>query len=280
MKIKKWLASLGLIGLFAVSTVSAKTDPEADRQAFVNYFENRHNGVEISAYANGAYALNQSAYDEWLTIEDFPPYELALGEGEDIWNTPFANGKTYQNCFDTTPEDGLRAKYPHWDDARKQVMTLELAMNECRSANGEKPFGWKKGKIASLSAYVAFQGRGRTIQVSIPNGDALAAYEMGKEFYYTKRGQLAMSCADCHVYNSGNKVRADMLSPALGHSTHFPVYRSKWGAMGTMHRRYGGCNQQVRAKSFKAQGPEYRNLEYFMAYMNNGMEINGPGARK
>ncbi|MGB0809206.1 MAG: hypothetical protein ACPGYJ_09565, partial [bacterium] len=48
MKIKKWLASLGLIGLFAVSTVSAKTDPEADRQAFVNYFENRHNGVEIS----------------------------------------------------------------------------------------------------------------------------------------------------------------------------------------------------------------------------------------
>ena len=26
MKIEKWLASLGLIGLFAVSTVSAKTD--------------------------------------------------------------------------------------------------------------------------------------------------------------------------------------------------------------------------------------------------------------
>ena len=92
---------------FCVSTVSAKTDPEADRQAFVNYFENRHNGVEISAYANGAYALNQAAYDEWLTIEEFPPYELALGEGEDIWNTPFANGKTYQDCFDTTPEDGF-----------------------------------------------------------------------------------------------------------------------------------------------------------------------------
>ena len=89
-----------------------------------------------------------------------------------------------------------------------------------------------------------------------------------------------MSCADCHVYNSGNKVRADMLSPALGHTTHCLVYRSKWVAMGTMHRRYGGCNQQVRAKSFKAQSPEYHNLEYFTAHMNNGMEINGPGARK
>ena len=33
MKIKKWLASLGLIGLFAVSSVSAKTDPETDRKS-------------------------------------------------------------------------------------------------------------------------------------------------------------------------------------------------------------------------------------------------------
>ena len=84
-------------------------------------------------------------------------------------------------------QNGLRAKNPHWDDARKQVITLELALNECRFANGENPFGWKKGKIASLSAYVAFQGRGHAIQVSIPNGDALAAYEMGKEFYYIER---------------------------------------------------------------------------------------------
>ena len=25
-----------------------------------------------------------SAYDEWLTIEEFPPYELALGEGRHL----------------------------------------------------------------------------------------------------------------------------------------------------------------------------------------------------
>ena len=93
MKIKKWLASLGLIGLFAVSSVSAKTDPETDRKSFVDYFKNRHSGVEMSAYMNGAYALNQAAYDEWLSIEEFPPYELALGEGEDIWNTPLPMAK-------------------------------------------------------------------------------------------------------------------------------------------------------------------------------------------
>lgn len=278
MKLKKWLASLGLTAMLA-TTAGAVTDPEADRQAYSDYYAKRH-GIDLTAFVNGAYALNPSAYAEWQTIEEFPPYELALGEGETLWNKRFANGKTFQDCFDTTPEDGLRSKYPHWDDARKQVVTLELALNECLKSNGEKTVRWKKGPIASLSAYVAYQGRGHKIQVSVPNADALNAYEQGKQFYYAKRGQLNMSCADCHVYNSGNRVRAEMLSPGIGHTTHWPVYRSKWGEMGTLHRRFGGCNEQVRAKSFPAQGEEYRNLEYFLAYMSNGMETNGPGARK
>jgi sulfur-oxidizing protein SoxA len=50
--------------------------------------------------------------------------------------------------------------------------------------------------------------------------------------------------------------------------------------MGTLHRRFGGCNGQVRAKPFKAQSVQYRELEYFLAYMSNGLELNGPGARK
>ena len=50
--------------------------------------------------------------------------------------------------------------------------------------------------------------------------------------------------------------------------------------MGTLHRRFDGCNKQVRAKPLASQGEEYRNLEYFLTYMSNGMEVNGPGARK
>jgi sulfur-oxidizing protein SoxA len=75
-------------------------------------------------------------------------------------------------------------------------------------------------------------------------------------------------------------VRSDVLSPALGHTTGWPVYRSKWGELGTLHRRFDGCNRQVRAKAFPAQGEEYRNLEYFLTHMSNGIEYNGPSARK
>jgi sulfur-oxidizing protein SoxA len=175
---------------------------------------------------------------------------------------------------------GVRQNYPYFDVDRKEVITLELAINECREANGEKPLKYAKGPIADISAYMAFTSRGSTIDVEIPNDDALAWYERGKRHFYAKRGQLNMACADCHVYNAGMYVRADKLSPAMGHPSHFPVFRSKWGELGTLHRRYKGCNEQVRAKSFKPQSEEYRALEYFHTYMANGLEINGPGARK
>ena len=123
--------------------------------------------------------------------------------------------------------------------------------------------------------------RGKPISVVIPDDPrALAAYEKGKAFFYAKRGQLNMSCADCHINNAGNKIRADILSPALGQVSHFPAYRSKWGDLGTIQRRYVGCNEQVRAKPYEPQSEEYRDLEYFHSYMSNGLEINGPGSRK
>ena len=162
-----------------------------------------------------------------------------------------------------------------------EVKTLELEINECRKANGEKPLKWKKGPIADISAYMSYTSRGNVFNIVIPDDSrALAAYERGKKHFYTKRGQLNMACADCHYFYAGNKIRADLLSPALGHLTHFPVYRSKWGGLGTTHRRYGGCNAQVRAKPEKAQSAEYRALEYFHTYMSNGLAVNGPGARK
>jgi sulfur-oxidizing protein SoxA len=264
----------------AVVAGAAIAGPAEDRAAFQKYFEQRFPSVEADAYVNGVYALDEASYQQWLQIEEFAPYELAVEEGKTLFETPFANGKTYADCF---PNGGIgvRQNYPYFDTERGEVVTLELAINECRVKNGEEPLSYKKGAIASISAYMAYTSRGAKIDVKIPDDPrAMAAYESGKEFYYSKRGQLNFSCADCHVTNAGMMIRADKLSPALGHPSHFPVYRSKWGEMGTLHRRFDGCNKQVRAAPLPAQGEEYRNLEYFMTYMSNGLEFNGPGARK
>ena len=49
---------------------------------------------------------------------------------------------------------------------------------------------------------------------------------------------------------------------------------------GTIHRRYGGCNKQVRAHPFKAQGEEYKALEFYEAVMNTGIPLKVPSQRQ
>ena len=85
------------------------------------------------------------------------------------------------------------------------------------------------GHIADILSYIRYQSRGQLTKIEIPKDDlkALETYEKGKQFYFVRRGQLNFSCAHCHALNPGNRLRSDILSPAFGHTTHFPVYRSK-----------------------------------------------------
>ncbi len=282
---KTWLTQVAaglLCSLPLAMPLSAATDPAADLKAFQDYFKKTFPSVtDYEEFGNGTYALDAVSRENWEAIEEFPPYEIALEEGEKLFTTPFANGKTYADCLPNGGV-GIKQNYPYFDKASGEVRTLEQDINKCRTDNGEKPYGWKKGKMAALMAHIAYTSRGNVIDVKIPADDprALKAYEEGKHFFYSKRGMLNFSCADCHVSSPGKLLRSDILSPAAGQVTHFPVYRSKWGEMGTMHRRYAGCNKQVRAKPFKPQSRQYRNLEYFHTYMSNGMKINGPGSRK
>ncbi|MDQ7015981.1 MAG: sulfur oxidation c-type cytochrome SoxA [Gammaproteobacteria bacterium] len=277
---KRLFTAAVVIALPLVMAGSAVASPADDSSAIRSYFSKKFPAVELNEFGNGVYAIDKVSRESWEAIEEFPPYETFVDAGEEMWNTAFANGKGYKDCFADGP--GVAHKYPHWDKEKGMVMTLPLAINNCRKANGEKPLKYAKGSINDILSYMTYNSRGHKTNVVIPSDDprAMAAYEEGKQFYFARRGQLNFSCASCHMQNSGNYIRSDILSPALGHTTGFPVYRSKWGTVGTLHRRFKGCNKQVRAKPFKPQGQEYRNLEYFLTYMSNGLELNGPSARK
>jgi len=268
----------GLLLLLLIAPANAA--PEEDKNTFQRFYSERFPHIVFKDFSNGVYALDQDAREQWEALSDFPPYEDALSEGETLFNTPFGNGKTYASCF---KNDGLnrRQHYPFFDPQRKTVVTLELAINECRVNNHEKPLAYKKGVIAKISAYMASTSTDSLINIINPNTpQALAAYNEGKQYFYSKRGQLNFSCANCHIQNAARKIRSETLSPALGHTSHFPVYRLKWASLGTLHRRFDACNKQVRAQPLKGQSETYRNLEYFLSYMSNGLPINGPASRK
>ena len=255
--------------------------PEEDRLAFVEYYKTRFPDIPFAEYANGIYAIDSDARGQWLDIEEFPPYEFSIEQGQERWEAVFANGRTLADCFPQQLNE-IRVSYPRLDEDLGEVVTLEMAINQCRTANEQSPLTYGGDEIIDITAYLAFQGRGKKLDVRVPVDDprALDASESGKRFYYTKRGQLNLACADCHVTSVGQLVRADRLSASLGHTTHFPVYRSKLGEMLSLHKRFAGCVRDVRAKPFALQSTEFRNLEYFLSYMGNGLDVNGPGARK
>lgn len=259
----------------------ASADAEDDRQALLDYYTSRFPQIELQEFANGLYAFDAGAREQWLEIEDFPPYEIAIEEGEEYFNRPFSNGKSYADCFEDAGI-GIRHNFPYFDAASGEVITIELAINQCREENGEAPLPYIRGELAAISAYMAYTSRGNTNDVKVPSDEpgAVAAYEAGKEFYYSRRGQLNFSCANCHAQSAGLMLRSDRLSATLGQATHWPVYRAKWGEIGTLHRRFQECNEQVRAQPFDAQSEEFRNLEYFLSYMSNGLELNGPASRR
>ena len=282
---KKYLAALSVLLMIATPIVT-QASPDEDLKQFRTYFTDTFPEVPMADFVNGVYSVDAASREQWEQFEEFPAYEIYISKGEDLFHKKFANGNNFATCFPDY-EKGVRQNYPHFDNASGKIITLEGDINKCLTDNGEKPFGWSKGKIAYVGAYIAYMSRGNLLDVKVPNNlEALTAYNRGKKHFYAKRGQLNMSCADCHYNNAGKKIRADILSPALGHPSGFPVYRNKWAGsskgdgMGTLHRRYGGCNKQVRAKPFKSQSDEYKALEYFHTYMSNGLEVNGPSLRK
>jgi L-cysteine S-thiosulfotransferase len=282
---KRWSAeclAIFLAGvLFPIMQAAAadSIDPAEEARAFRDFFIQKFPNVKLDDFVNGPYSLNEDMRRQWEEKEQFPPYEFSLEAGKELFAKPFANGKHYADCF-ADQGVGVRQNYPQFDEKSGKVITLELALNQCRDANGEKTISYTGEDMAALTAYMAFTSRGKPFDIRIPDDPrAIEAYENGKRYFYTRRGQLNFSCATCHVQNPGERLRAEVLAPALGILNAMPIYRSEWGGMGTISRRFVTCNSQVRGVPLEPQSEEYRDLEYFLSYVSNSLPISGPGSR-
>ncbi len=274
--------------LALVDYMEAKfADPLKNRYTFFPYStddelkNNIASGLKHQDFAIGNYAFSKQGKFSYDEIKEMPPYEELVEEGEEIYN----NNAVIKACF---PDPAIGGDYPYFDESKKEVVTLTSAINKCITDAGEKKWNEKKGKMAILQSYFAAASMDaeKKVDIKIESAEAAAAYERGKEAYYTQRGYLKLSCATCHVQGAGQRVRNESLSQLLGHTTHFPVFRLKWGkdkvanGLGTLERRMTGCNKDQGENPHKANSKWMKELLYFMAYMSNGMNIDGPDIRK
>ncbi len=270
---KKVLILLAALGIVGGVPLPAQADPAADLKEFRAFYKKRFPTVKFDEYSNGLYALPgaEARRAEWELIMEFPPYELALEKGKQFWEK-----NKLASCFRNGGKN-IAQNYPYWDKKKKMVRTIELDINDCLKRKGKKPI--KKGKLAAVTAYMKSMSRGQRVKLDLSAPGMRKAYEEGKKFYWAKRGQLNFACADCHVQGAGKFVGGNILSAGLGHGVGFPAYRSKWGSLGTIHRRYRGCNKQVRAAPLKQDSRAYRHLELYETYMSTGLPLTAPSQR-
>lgn len=270
---------IALAIFLAASALPALAAPEDDRADFIRHYQDKFPGVALDDYVDGALMLSRDAKSQFDSIMEFPPFQADLDRGRKLWETPFANGATYAGCFATGGRN-VAGDYPRFDRATGKVVTFEMALNDCRSRNGEKEFVYgDRSTMGVLTAHARALSDGMRMNVKVEGAGALEKYEQGKRFYFTRIGQYNFSCSSCHFGNAGRILRTEIISPSVGQATHWPVFRAG-DNLNTLHIRLQRCMEQMRAAPFPAGSEELNNLEYFLAYLSNGLPLRAAVYRK
>ena len=216
-----------------------------------------------------------------MQADDFDnPGMIYVDGAREAWDTVEGEaGKSCASCHGDVAEsmEGVRAVYPKWNEEAGEVRTLEMQVNACRTNNMEaEPLKYTGTDMTSMVALISSVSRGMPVNVAT-DGPAAETWEQGKELYYTRFGQLELSCANCHEDNYGRMIRADHLSQ--GHINGFPVYRLKNTKLNAVHSRFKGCVRDTRAETFSPGSPEFVALELYVASRGNGLSVEGPSVR-
>ncbi len=267
-----------MTGLLLGISFGAHASPAKDRSALIKHYKQILPDIKFENYIYGALAMNPDAKRQYDDIMSFPPYSMDMDKGQKMWETPFKNGKQFSSCF---PDGGknIAGNYPYFDNAAKRVVTFENAVNACLKKNGEEELKYGESEMGLLTAYARSLSDGMKVNVKVKGSGALAAYEKGKKYYYTRNGQLNFACASCHVENAGKFIRSDQLSMMIGQASHWPEFRGGTDIV-TLQKRFIQCEKNMRATTLKPNSEEYNDLEYFLTYMSNGLPMQTPVFRK
>ncbi len=269
------LAAALVLGSMAVSANALRADPLPGYEAVKPLPGNPLPEV-ISGYWYRSETVRAMQDDDFEN-----PGFLWVERGEELWSEPDGEaGKSCADCHGDAEETmkGVAAHYPKWFEPLGKPVNLEQRINICREKQMKaKPWKYESEELLAMTTYLRNQSRGMPVDVDV-SGPMQSWWERGKKYYYQRRGQLDMACSNCHEDYSGHRIRADHLSQ--GQSNGFPTYRLKWQKVGSLHRRFRGCNKQIRAEPQPYGSDDYLALEIYLAWRGHGLPIETPAVRQ
>ncbi|HEX2650839.1 MAG TPA: sulfur oxidation c-type cytochrome SoxA [Burkholderiales bacterium] len=203
--------------------------------------------------------------------EQTGPAVLWLLEGEELW------GKNCAGCHRIEKMKGVAARFPAFDSRLRKLVNLDDRINLCRTEHQKAP-AWthESRELLSLNAFISRQSRGMPIAVELDE-KTKPFIEAGRAQFEQRRGQLNLSCAQCHDDNWGKSLAGTPIPQA--HPTGYPIYRLEWQGVGSLERRLRNCMIGVRAEPYAYGAEEYRVLELFLMWRARGMKLESPGVR-
>lgn len=206
------------------------------------------------------------------------PAMLWVQDGQKLWNEKA--GAANSSCADCHGEPaamrGVATRYPAFSAAQGRVVTLDQQIAYCRTERQKaEPFPLESRPLLSLSALVGMQSRGLPIAATTPAEADMSA--KGRALFGERRGQMNLSCAQCHDDNAGKSLGGATIPQ--GHPTGYPLYRLEWQDLGSLERRLRNCMIGVRSEPFAYGSEEMVALETYLRDRAAGLPVETPGVR-
>lgn len=219
-----------------------------------------------------------TAETQALQDDDFAnPGLLWVDRGADLFQSTPESDTSCMSCH-ADGMVGVAATYPKIDGASHKLLNLEGRINQCRVEHqGLEPLLYESDALLALTAYIAVQSNGLPASVTVTR-DMQPALELGRDYFLNKRGQLNLSCQQCHTENWGKQLRGDTISQ--GHGNGFPAYRLEWQSLGSLQRRFRDCDMGVRATPLPYGDDTYLALELYLATRSKGLKLESPAVRR
>ena len=233
--------------------------------------------VSVAAAEPRSGALDMSRELQAMQADDSAnPGMLWVQEGEALFHR--AEGRAQKACADCHAGlAGVATRYPAWDEATAAPIDLAGRIQQCRAERQQAaPLARESEPLLALAAFVTRQSRG--LPLAPPEDPRLApALARGEALFRQRRGQLNLSCAQCHEERAGLRLGSALIPE--GQANGYPQYRLEWQALGSLQRRLRNCMVGVRATAPDFGASEYTEIELFLARRGAGLAVEAPAVR-
>ena len=266
-----------MFATFVANSANAQTtistlSPEQDRAALIQALQKRLPGTRPEDWIIGGTAFEPGVTAIPLTAANATNTADILSIGKKRWEQKFKDGKSFSNCF---PNGGKRmaSNYPQFEQSTKQVVTIETALNRCLQLHGEATISpANAAEMGPLSAYARTLSENQPLNVRVLGQGARDRFDAGRRLFNARIGQQNFACASCHVQHAGGMYGAGGLAPAVGQAVSWPRVQPG-GTIRSLQAQFQRCFQRSGAEPFLEGSDEFNNLEYYLAYLSNGLPL-------